>query len=145
MSVHKNLDDKRRELSNSLCSLDLEVNQADQLLSWMEQQRLLQISPPRQNHPAMELITIKEMHTGLKWGTSYKPGNIIINVKRAKSASSGQLLSFIGKAEGISFDKPVAVLLTILGAIITIVAELSKIDITKEAAFVLTVLWENNQ
>lgn len=145
MSVHKNLDDKRRELSNSLCSLDLEVNQADQLLSWMEQQGLLQISPPRQNHPAMELITIKEMHTGLKWGTSYKPGNIIINVKRAKSASSGQLLSFIGKAEGISFDKPVAVLLTILGAIITIVAELSKIDITKEAAFVLTVLWENNQ
>lgn len=64
---------------------------------------------------------------------------------RAKSASSGQLLSFIGKAEGISFDKPVTALLTILGAIITIVAELSKIDIAKDAAFVLTVLWENNQ
>lgn len=145
MTIRRDLEcAKRQEICKIISSSGIETGQAEQLMKWMEDEGWLEIYPPEEPEHHMQYMTISSPYSGRGEGATYKPGNIIINMRKSILSSAEMLFSSGAAVGGISQDNRVVAVLTILFTL-SFVAKLSKIDLAQDEAFILAVLWENQQ
>lgn len=145
MTIRRDLEcAKRQEMCKVISSLGIGGGRAEQLMERLEDEGWLAIYPPEEPEHRMQYMVISSPYSGRGEGTTYKPGNIIINLKKS-ILSSAELLFSSGAAAGcISHDNPGVAVLTILSTLFS-VAKLSKISLAQDESFILAVLWENQQ
>ena len=136
--------EKRDELCKGIMQLGISAEEAKKILENLEDECLIEITPPQKEETPLQNAKIKGTRTGRFSGKSYKPGNIIINMKEAMGESVSVGLSSAASIGAIAISQPIIAVFTILTAVISI-ANLGKIQLDDKAALILAVLWENRR
>ncbi len=134
--------EKRNELLEGIARLGIPMTEAKKIFEYLEDECVIEITPPQMEESAMQMVNISAAHTGRFKGKSYKPGNIILNIKNAVMESLGLGISITATIGALSMSQPVIAILTIMGAVLS-AANLAKIELDANAVLILAVLWEN--
>lgn len=99
--------------------------------------RFISISPPLEKPPMMQFLTMDPLQN-YKDGSSIKPGNILLNIRKLIEA----IPEFVSIGTGMVCENPV---ITICGALSLWLKlrDIATINISKEQAFVIVALWRN--
>lgn len=135
-------NNKRKELYEGIIQLGVSSEKAKIIWNILEDECVIEITPPQMDESALQNIKLKEGHTALPRGISYKPGNIIFNIKASVIDSLSLGASIIVSIGAVSVNQPMIAIFTILTVVIS-VAKLGKITIKDDAALILSVLWKN--
>jgi len=133
---------KRAELYKGIAQLGVSLEEAKKIFEYLEDECVIEITPPKMEEPALQTVKIQTTHTGRFSGKSYKPGNIIFNIKEAMIDSLVFGTSTVASIGAISMSQPVIAILTILTAVLS-AANLGKIVLDDNAVLILAILWEN--
>lgn len=133
---------KRAELYEGITQLGCSIEEAKKIFEYLEDECVIEITPPKMEEPALQMVKIQTTHTGRFRGKSYKPGNIIFNIKEAVVDSLVFGTSTVASIGAISMSQPVIAILTILTAVLS-AATLGKIVLDDNAVLILAILWEN--
>lgn len=133
--------EKREELYKGVAQL-ITADEARKLLETLEDKCIIEITPPKTEESHLQTVRIQATHTGRFKGNTYKPGNIILNIKDAVLDSLILGSSTVASMEAISMSQPTIAILTIIAAMLSVI-NLSKIVLDDNAVVILAVLWEN--
>lgn len=133
---------KRDELYKGIAQLGFSIEEAKKIFEYLEDECVIEITSPKIEEPLLQTVKIQATHTGRFTGTSYKPGNIIFNIKDAICESLILGTSVAASIGAISMSQPVIAMLTILGAVLS-AASLGKRVLDTNAVLILAVLWDN--
>lgn len=133
---------KRAELYKGITQLGCSIEEAKKIFEYLEDECVIEITPPKMEEPALQMVKIQTTHTGRFSGKSYKPGNIIFNIKEAVVDSLVFGTSTVASIGAISMSQPVIAILTILAAVLS-ATNLGKIVLDDNAVLILAILWEN--
>lgn len=133
---------KRAELYKGIAQLGVSIEEAKKIFEYLEDECVIEITPPKMEEPALQMVKIQTTYTGRFIGKSYKSGNIIFNIKEAMIDSLIFGISTATSIGAISMSQPVIATLTILTAVLS-AANLGKIVLDDNAVLILAVLWEN--
>lgn len=133
---------KRQELLEIFDDLDYSNGDAKQLLIYLEDENFLEITAPKADEVPLEYTRINATHMGQYSGRSYKPGNIIFNIKKAVPKSINILFDTTVSIGAIASAQPIIAIFKILSKMITAI-DFCRVELNGDAAFVLAVLWEN--
>ena len=99
--------------------------------------RFISISPPLEEPPMMQFLTMDSLRN-YKDGSSIKPGNILLNIRKLIEA----IPEVVSIGTGMACDNLV---ITICGALSLWLKlkDIATINISKEQAFVIVALWKN--
>lgn len=143
MNTLKELEIKKRsELYGGLTCLGFTFEEARNIFERMEDECLVEVIPPQAEEIPMQWVHLHAGPTGRYSGNSYKPGNIIFNVKDAVLNSLSAIISAAASMAAFSMDEPLIGGLTVFSAFLSI-ATLGKASMNNELSLVLAVLWEN--
>ncbi|MEZ3485347.1 MAG: hypothetical protein K1W22_01770 [Lachnospiraceae bacterium] len=131
---------KREELCKGIARLGLSDEEAKEIFEYLEDECVIEITPPQTEEDALQYVQIQSSPTGRMEAKSYKPGNIILNIKEATANSLGAGFSTAAAIGAVSSSQPVIAILTILGAVLA-AASLCRIVLEDNAALILAVLW----
>lgn len=134
--------EKREELCKGVAQLGIKSHEARKLLEFLEDKCIIEIIPPKKEESPLQMVRIQATRTGKYRGKTYKPGNIILNIKDAISDALILGSSTLASMGSISISEPKIAILTIFAAILSAV-NLSKIILDDNAVVILAVLWEN--
>lgn len=133
---------KRDELHKGIAKLGISIEEAKKIFEYLEDECVIEITSPKMEEPVLQTVKIQGTHTGRFTGKSYKPGNIILNIKDAIVDSLVFGTSVAASIGALSLSQPVIAILTIMGAVLSAVS-LEKIVLDTNAVLILAVLWEN--
>ncbi len=133
---------KRNELHKGIEQLGISHGEAKKIFEYLEDKCVIEITSPQMEEPLLQMIKIKSAHTGRFTGKSYKPGNVIFNIKDAIGDSLVLVTSVAASIGAVSMSQPVIAILTILSAALS-AAGLTKKALDTNAVLILAVLWEN--
>lgn len=133
---------KRDELCKGISQQGISIEEARIVLNYLEDECLIEITPPQVGESVLQMIKIKDAHTGRFEGKSYKPGNIILNIKEAAINSLAFASSAVASIAAISTSQPIIASFTILSTVLS-AAVLGEIKLDDNAVLILAVLWEN--
>lgn len=133
---------KRDELHEGIAQLGISIDEAKKIVKYLEDECVIEITSPKMEESPLQTVKIQGTHTGRFTGKSYKPGNIILNIKDAISDSLVLGTSVAASIGAVSMSQPVIAILTILGAVLS-AASLGKIVLDTNEVLILAVLWEN--
>ncbi len=133
---------KREELYKGIIQLGIENAEAKKIFKYLEDECIIEITPPQLEESSLQMVRIRDAHTGRFKGKSYKPGNIILNLKDAMGDFLVFGASTAASIGGLSISHPVITILTILTAVLS-AANLGKIELDDNAVLILAVLWKN--
>lgn len=143
MTAMKELErEKRDALYKGIAGVGISYEEAEKIFECLEDQCVIEMTPPQIEEPSLQTAEIRASHTGRYRGRSYKPGNIILNIKNAVTASLAFGMSSIASIGALSASQPMIALFTILAAVLS-AADLGKTVLEDDAALILAVLWEN--
>ena len=79
----KNKEMKKREGLREIIEkyFDFDIDSGT-ILDYLEDERIIELTAPLKKEVKLQYIEVKGNHTGKFKGDSYKPGNIIINIKK---------------------------------------------------------------
>ena len=99
--------------------------------------RFVSISPPLEEPPMMQLLTMDSLRN-YKDGSSIKPGNILLNIRKLIEA----IPEVVSIGAGMVSDNHIV---TVCGALSLWLKlrDIATINISKEQAFVIVALWKN--
>lgn len=97
----------------------------------------VQISAPQEESPKMMMITIDSLKE-YNQGSSIKPGNIRLNIKKLIDAIPGVIEIVVG----VNADVPILLVCAALNLWKTL-RDVSTVEISKDQAFVIVALWKN--
>ena len=99
--------------------------------------RFVSISPPLEEPPMMQLLTMDSLRN-YKDGSSIKPGNILLNIRKLIEA----IPEVVSIGAGMISDNHIV---TVCGALSLWLKlrDIATINISKEQAFVIVALWKN--
>ena len=99
--------------------------------------RFVSISPPLEEPPMMQLLTMDSIRN-YKDGSSIKPGNILLNIRKLIEA----IPEVVSIGAGMVSDNHIV---TVCGALSLWLKlrDIATINISKEQAFVIVALWRN--
>ena len=103
----------------------------------LERSRFISISPPLEEPPRMQLLTMDSLRN-YKDGSSIKPGNILLNIRKLIEA----IPEVVSIGAGMVCDNHIV---TVCGALSLWLKlrDIATINISKEQAFVIVALWRN--
>ncbi len=134
---------KRIEMQRALKSkMDCDKRVAVEILNTFEDESYIEIIPPESEEVNFEKIYAKATHLGRYKGNSYKPGNIIFNIRTCV------IDFFINGAEmanaifDFSDDQPLIGALSVFIALISSL-KMIKSELEEKCVSVLAILWEN--
>ncbi len=133
---------KRDDLYRGIAKLGISIEEAKRIFQYLEDECVIEITPPQMKEPVLQSVKIQDAHTGRFIGKSYKPGNIILNVKDGIINSLAFGTSVAASIGAISASQPVLAILTIITAVLS-VANLGKMELDEDAVLILAVLWQN--
>ncbi len=133
---------KRDELYKGISQLGISIEEARKIFEYLEDECVIEITPPKVEKSALQMVKIQATHTGRFRGKTYKPGNIILNIKNAVVDSLVFGTSTVASIGAISMSQPVIAIFTIFSAVLS-VCNLGKIVLDNNAVLILAVLWEN--
>lgn len=143
MTEMKELEWKKRdELYKGIAQLGISIEEARKIFVYLEDECVIEITPPKVEESTLQMVKIQATHTGRFNGKTYKPGNIILNIKNAVCDSLAFVTSTVASIGAISISQPVIAIFTILSAVLS-AANLGKIELNDNAVLILAVLWEN--
>lgn len=135
---------KRDDLYRGIAQLGISIEEAKSIFEYFEDECVIEVTPPQMEEPVLQSVKIQVTHTGRFTGKSYKPGNIILNVKDGIINSLAFGTSVVASIGAISTSQPVIAILTIITAVLS-VANLGKMELDEDAVLILAVLWENRE
>lgn len=133
--------EKRDQLYKGIAQLGISMEEAKKIFEYLEDECLIEITPPQIGEFASHWVRIEASHTGRFSGRTYKPGNIILNIKDAVVDFLVFGFSTAASIGAVSMSQPVIAILTIFSAVCS-AANLGKIVLDDDAVLVLAVLWE---
>lgn len=103
----------------------------------LERSRFISISPPLEEPPMMQFLTMDSLRN-YKDGSSIKPGNILLNIRKLIEA----IPEVVSIGAGMACDNHIV---TVCGALSLWLKlrDIATINISKEQAFVIVALWRN--
>lgn len=136
------LEEKRREIISViiLTNISLEKKQIDseEILQSLQNSDVLLLTAPQQEMPMMEFFTVNSLNNYNK-GTSIKPGNIILNIRKL-IISLPELITNI--SDFFSKDSPVYKVYVVLN-ILKKIKHITTIEITEDQSLAVLALWRN--
>lgn len=108
-----------------------------ELYQELKETGFIQISAPQEEPPKMMMLTIDSLKN-YNQGSSIKPGNIRLNIKKLIDAVPG----IIEIVVGVNAEMPILLVVAALSLWKTI-RDVSTVEITKDQAFVIVALWKN--
>lgn len=136
------LEEKRREIISVIIrtNISLEKKQIDseEILQSLQNSDVLLLTAPQQEMPMMELLTVNSLNNYNK-GTSIKPGNIILNIRKL-IISLPELITNI--SDFFSKDSPVYKVYVVLN-ILKKIKHITTIEITEDQSLAVLALWRN--
>lgn len=133
---------KRDELYKGISQLGISNEEAKEIFEYLEDECVIEITPPQIEESSLQNVKIQATHTGRFIGKSYKPGNIVLNIKESIVDSLIIGMSSVASIGAISMSQPIIAILTILVAVLS-AANLGEIALDDSAVLILAVLWEN--
>jgi len=133
---------KRNELYKGIAQLGISIEKAQKIFEYLEDECIIEITPPKREESTLEMVNIQAAHTGRFKGNSYKPGNIVLNIKDAVGDSLVLGSSIAASIGAVSMSQPMIAIFTILSAVLS-AANLGKRKLDDNAVLILAVLWEN--
>lgn len=143
MYENKELEwNKRDEIYRGTIPIGGSYEAAKGIFEMLEDECLIDMTSPQTEEPFMQMVSLRATHSGRYNGGTYKPGNIVFNIKESV-ISSAKLAASLGISIGaVTASQPILTILTIIMTVLS-VAELGKIELKDNAALILAVLWEN--
>lgn len=136
------LEEKRREIISVIIrtNISLEKKQIDseEILQSLQNSDVLLLTAPQQEMPMMEFLTVNSLNNYNK-GTSIKPGNIILNIRKL-IISLPELITNI--SDFFSKDSPVYKVYVVLN-ILKKIKHITTIEITEDQSLAVLALWRN--
>ena len=117
---------------------------AKKIFESFEDECIIEITAPQKESMPMELTVVRTSHTGRYKGNSYKPGNVMFNIKKAVVGSMVTSGSAISSIMAVSILQPIIAILTIVVAVLSI-ADLGKFELENDAVTILAILWKNRK
>lgn len=136
--------EKREELYKGIAQLGISIEDAKKVFEYLEDACVIEVTPPKMKESPLQILKIQATYTGRFSGKSYKPGNIIINIKDAMVESLALGFSIIASIGAISMSQPMIAIFTIISAVLS-AANLGKIELGDNAVLILAVLWESTR
>lgn len=133
---------KRDDLCKGIVSLGVSIEDAKRIFEYLEDECVIEITSPQMKAPVLQTVKMQAAHTGRITGKSYKPGNIIFNMKDGMVNSLALGASIAASIGAVSLSQPVIAILTILGAMLS-AANLWEKELDEDAVLILAVLWES--
>lgn len=133
---------KRDDLHKGIAQLGVSQEEAKRIFEFLEDECVIEITTPKMEDAALQMILIQASHTGRITGESYKPGNIILNIKNAVVNYVALGASMAASIGAISMSQPVIALFTVLSVVLSAVG-LCKNKLDENAVLLLAVLWKN--
>ena len=139
----KNNEMKKREGLREIIekNFDFDIDSRT-ILDYLENECIIELIPPLEKEVKLQYIEVKGNHTGKFKGNSYKPGNIIINIKKTLISSVQIFLSVPITMGSFSEEHPIIGGLSLISTVL-LIAGLSKVELTEKASLVVVVIWEN--
>ena len=136
------LEEKRPEIISVIIrtNISLEKKQIDseEILQSLQNSDVLLLTAPQQEMPMMEFLTVNSLNNYNK-GTSIKPGNIILNIRKL-IISLPELITNI--SDFFSKDSPVYKVYVVLN-ILKKIKHITTIEITEDQSLAVLALWRN--
>lgn len=136
------LEEKRCEIISVIIrtNISLEKKQIDseEILQSLQNSDVLLLTAPQQEMPMMEFLTVNSLNNYNK-GTSIKPGNIILNIRKL-IISLPELITNI--SDFFSKDSPVYKVYVVLN-ILKKIKHITTIEITEDQSLAVLALWRN--
>lgn len=128
-----------KEMAESLIGGKNELKDYDafELYQELKDFGFVQISAPQEEPPKMMMITIDSLKE-YNQGSSIKPGNIRLNIKKLIDAIPGVIEIVVG----VNADVPILLVCAALNLWKTL-RDVSAVEISKDQAFVIVALWKN--
>lgn len=133
---------KRDDLCKGIARLGVSIEDAKRIFEYLEDECVIEITAPQMKAPVLQTVKMQATHTGRITGKSYKPGNIIFNMKDGMVNSLALGASIAASIGAVSLSQPVIAILTILSAVLS-AANLWEKELDEDAVLILAVLWEN--
>lgn len=131
---------KRVELQKALKSrMNCDKRVAIEILNIFEDESYIEIIPPESEEANLEKIYAKATHLGRYKGKSYKPGNIIFDIR---TCVIDFFINGADMANAIFDDHPLIGALSVFIALISSL-KMIKCELEEECVSVLAILWEN--
>lgn len=151
----KKLENKKRKEIIALIDNFLENNHdSEKIINYLEDECYLEISPPKKLIEKNKSLKIIDDHTYNFKGNSYKPGNIIINLKKAvfstflnlaeNTVSAVDSLSNCQTVSGTSSNYQAVSGTISLLSILLLIAGLVKIKLSNLASLTLIITYNNS-
>lgn len=141
----KKLENKKRKEIIALIDNFLENNHdSEEIINYLEDECYLEISPPKKLIEKNKSLKIIDDHTYNFKGNSYKPGNIIINLKKAVIRTFFNLAeNTVSAVDSLSNCQTVSGTISLL-SILLLIAGLVKIKLSNLASLTLIITYNNS-
>lgn len=131
-NVEKEIEGKLIDCRNEFSNCD-----ASTIYQELKKTGFIKISAPQEETPMMHMLTMDSLKN-YNQGSSIKPGNIRLNIKKLIDA----VPDILELAIGVTTDIPILQVCAALNLWKTL-RNVSTVQITKDQAFVIVALWEN--
>lgn len=143
MTELKQVEEQKREIIyKAISELGCSIDNAKKLFANMEDECIVEITAPLNEEVPLQWITIQSTHTGHYSGKSYKPGNIILNIRKSVSSSLALAATSVASISAISISEPLIGIFTIIGTILS-AAQLTKTELNGNSSILMAALWED--
>lgn len=135
---------KRKDIVEGIQRTGISREEAQRIFEYLEDECYVEVIAPREKDVRLEYVALTGNRRGGYFGNSYKPGNIILNMKKAVNNTILTGSSIVTTLAGITENQP---LVAIMG-LVTVIASCTsyiKMELNKDLALVLAVLWENKE